>query len=196
MSHSPAPVMPVPLRLLRKLRTWISAWSEMPPAPEEAPAEGSGASRHSYGAVRILVADDNPMNLMVISAMLESRGIVPVLAADGAEAVALAREQHFDLVLMDLQMPILDGLDATSAIRRFEAGLALPAVPVVAYSGTLPRGGGLEKHGMSGVLNKPCAEQELDDCLVRWCPSYRAAPKLQGSAQAGKGWQIAHGNLG
>ena len=59
--------------------------------------------------------DDNPVNLMVISALLESRGLMPFLAADGAEAVALASGHHFDLILMDLQMPILDGLEATSA---------------------------------------------------------------------------------
>jgi len=81
----------------------------------------------------VLVVDDNPVNLMAISTPMESREILPVLAADGAEAVALTSELHFDLILMDLQMPILDGLAATSAIRRFESDFSKPAVPVVAY---------------------------------------------------------------
>jgi two-component system sensor histidine kinase BarA len=134
--------------------------------------------------VRVLVVDDNPLNLMVMSALLESRGLVPLLAADGAEAVALACEMHFDLILMDLQMPILDGLEATAAIRRFENSRSRPAVPVVAYSSVLPGRGILADHGMNGSLTKPCEDQDLEDCLVRWCPTYHSAPTVH----------VAHGD--
>jgi CheY-like chemotaxis protein len=123
----------------------------------------------------VLVVDDNPVNLMVISALIESRGLVPVLAADGAQAVTLACELHFDLILMDLQMPILDGLGATSAIRRFESSSSRPAVPVVAYSSSSPGASVLTTHGINGSLVKPCGDQELEECLVRWCPTYRPA---------------------
>ena len=129
----------------------------------------------SAARVCVLVVDDNPVNLMVISALMVSRGVVPVLAADGAEAVALACARRFDLILMDLQMPVMDGLAATSAIRRFESACAGPAVPVVAYSSTSPGGALLARHGFSGGLSKPCEDQDLEDCLVRWCPTYRAA---------------------
>ncbi len=128
-----------------------------------------------HGSVRVLVVDDNPVNLAVMSAQLASRGLVATLAADGAEAVARALELAFDLILMDLQMPVLDGLDATAAIRRFETGHARAEVPVLAYSNTLPGAGVLAAHGLNGTLAKPCADHELEDCLVRWCPLYQPA---------------------
>jgi CheY-like chemotaxis protein len=119
---------------------------------------------------------------------------VPLLAADGAEAVALACELHFDLILMDLQMPILDGLRATSAIRRFETDSSRPAVPVIAYANTSPGARVLAAHGINGSLSKPCGDQELDDCLARWCPTYRSAPPVPGIAHSG--WQPASRNPG
>ena len=90
----------------------------------------------------------------------------------GVETFPLACEMPFDLILMDLQMPILDGLEATAAIRRFESAGSRPAVPVVAYSSVFPGGGILVDHGMNGTLAKPCEDQDLEDCLVRWCPTY------------------------
>jgi CheY-like chemotaxis protein len=124
----------------------------------------------------VLVVDDNPVNLMLISALMEARGVLPLLAADGAEAAALACEMHFDLILMDLQMPILDGWEATAAIRRFESACSRPGVPVVAYSSTPPNARVVEARGMNGILAKPCSDQDLDDCLVRWCPGFHSEP--------------------
>ncbi|WP_158219882.1 response regulator [Ideonella sp. A 288] len=143
--------------------------------PDAAPAwDIAGASAQLGGSVRVLVVDDNPMNLTLMSALIESRGLVPVVAADGAEAVALACGLRFDLILMDLQMPILDGLGATSAIRRFEAHSSRAAVPVLAYSSAPPGANLLAAHGLNGSLNKPCELQELEDCLAQWCPAYRS----------------------
>ena len=73
-------------------------------------------------------------------------------------------------------MPILDGLAATLAIRQFESTTSRPAVPVLAFSSALPSGRVLAAHGINGSLVKPCEDQDLEDCLVDWCPSYRAAP--------------------
>lgn len=181
MSGIPAPA---PSGLLGILRCWLKARSrEIGPSSEVLPSQTGAPNAHSYGSVRVLVVDDNPVNLMVISALMEPRGLVLMLAADGAEAVALACELHFDLILMDLQMPILDGLRATSAIRRFETIRSRPAVPVVAYSSTSTGVGVLASHGLNGSLAKPCGDQELEDCLVRWCPTYRSAPAVRGAAQ-------------
>jgi CheY-like chemotaxis protein len=124
----------------------------------------------------VLVVDDNPVNLMVMTALLEPRGLDVTLAGDGAEAVALAAELHFDLILMDLQMPILDGFGATLQIRRQESSSSRPAVPVIAFSSGTPGTEALSAHGLSGCLVKPCAVDDLEDCLLRWCPTYRPAP--------------------
>jgi CheY-like chemotaxis protein len=170
----------------------MRAWStEVWQSSDELPSEGGGPDAFPNGAVRVLVVDDNPVNLMVISALMESKGLVPLLAADGAEAVALACELHFDLILMDLQMPILDGLGATAAIRRFESTCCRRAVPIVAYSGALPAADVLATHGMSGSLTKPCEAQDLEDCLVQWCPDYHAARSVRGVPSDHSVWQAA-----
>lgn len=138
--------------------------------------EPASRGRRRHASIRVLVADDCPVNLMVISAQLEAKGLSPLLAENGTEAVALACASHFDLILMDLQMPVLGGLEAAAAIRRFECTGALPAVPIIAYTSTSPTPDVLSGHGMSGRLAKPCTEQDLEDCLLRWCPAYGSAP--------------------
>jgi two-component system, sensor histidine kinase and response regulator len=189
---TPVPGSPGPSGLLGVFSSWLKARArEIRPSSEDLPSETGAPKRPSYGPVRVLVVDDNPVNLMVISALLESRGLVPLLAADGAEAVAFACELDFDLILMDLQMPILDGFGATSAIRRFETHSSRPAVPIVAYSSLSPAAPDLAAHGMNGNLPKPCGDEELEDCLVRWCPTYRSAPAMRGFAHDNSGWQPA-----
>jgi len=194
MNHVSAPGSPATTRLLGVLRAWLQGRStEFWRSVENVSDDTAVPVVHDYGPVRVLVVDDNPVNLMVVSALMEARGFVPLLASDGAEAVALACELHFDLILMDLQMPILDGLGATAAIRRFEADASRPAVPVIAYSGLSPGQAALTAKGMNGSLNKPCDDQELEDCLVRWCPTYRPAPDpvRLGAANDPEGWQAA-----
>ena len=193
MSSLHAPGSPAPRGFLGVLRSWLLARpSAENLSPAEFTTEVEAAGNHPHGPTRVLVVDDNPVNLMVMSELLASRGVVPWLAADGAEALSLVCELPFDLVLMDLQMPVLDGLAATSAIRRFEIQHSRPAVPVVAYSSLAPRAGVLAAHGLNGILNKPCEDHELEDCLVQWCPTYRVAPALH-ETEHGDGhavWQL------
>ena len=158
--------------LLGDVRAWLTRRSrdiwQHPGAP---PQTGRWRPGHAPVATRVLVADDDPVSLMLISALMESRGVLPLLAGDGAEALALASELTFDLILMDLQMPVLDGVAATLAIRQMEQRLARPPVPVVAFSSLSPSDSFLAAHGLNGSLRKPCCGQELDACLARWCPS-------------------------
>lgn len=131
----------------------------------------------SEAGPRVLVVDDNPVNRMLAAEMLALWGIEPLLAVDGSEAVALASELSLELILMDLQMPVLDGLGATRQIRQFELERARPRVPIVAYTAApffTPR---LcpEHFGLDGVLTKPCEAHELHECLLRWCPATTVA---------------------
>ncbi len=119
--------------------------------------------------VSVLVVDDNPVNLLLVSEMLSWWGIKAMLADDGADAVALAYAQRLDLILMDLQMPVLDGLGATRQIRRFEQEHNLPRVPVVAYTTSAMSWKVLEDFGLDDVLEKPCGLPALQECLQQWC---------------------------
>lgn len=126
---------------------------------------------------RVLVVDDNPVHRILTSEMLALLGIEALLAVDGREAVALACKRPLALILMDLQMPVLDGLGATRQIRRFELEQDRPRVPIVAYtSGAYGSGRmSLQDFGLDGVLAKPCEAHELHECLLRWCPASTVA---------------------
>lgn len=134
---------------------------------------------------RVLVVDDNRINRLVTAEMLSMWGITPMQAADGAEAVALACSHEFDLILMDLQMPVLDGLAATAQIRRFEIEQSIRRAPVVAYT-TSPVNGSepvLRACGMDAVLDKPCSAETLHACLCRWFPPMAGVDRLPARAR-------------
>jgi CheY-like chemotaxis protein len=86
------------------------------------------------GQLRVLAAEDNPTNQLVLKTLLAQAGIDVHVVGDGEAAVAAWRDGAWDLVLMDLQMPVLDGLAATRAIRRLEAAEGLPRTPIVAVT--------------------------------------------------------------
>ena len=123
----------------------------------------------------VMVVDDNPVNLMLASEMLLCFGLSPMLAADGAEAVELAGEVRLDLILMDIQMPVLDGIAATRQIRRLEREHRRARVPVVAYTSSAPALRVLQDAGIDDVLDKPCNIAELQACLECWCPLLSAS---------------------
>jgi CheY-like chemotaxis protein len=107
----------------------------------------------------------------MVASALSVWGIVPMQAADGAEAVALAGGHRFGLILMDLDMPVLGGLAATEQIRRFEVDRSLQRASVVAYSSS-PLGDDpalLRASGFDAALKKPCNLHALQACLTRWC---------------------------
>ena len=119
----------------------------------------------------VLVADDSPANRMVAFELLSGMGIKPLLAADGAEAVALAGEVPLSLILMDLEMPVLDGCAATWEIRHFEREHARRRVPVVAYTSVdlAADQTRLREIGIDAVLPKLGDAQAFRDCVMHWC---------------------------
>ena len=112
---------------------------------------------------RILVADDNRVNRMVISKILSRMGCEIKFATNGVEAVELESSWSPDLILMDVRMPEMDGMDATRAIRAKERELSLPKRPIIGLSAnamTEHRQAGLAS-GMCGYLAKPIKKSEL-----------------------------------
>jgi CheY-like chemotaxis protein len=117
--------------------------------------------------------------------MLARYGVAPFVAEDGAQAVALACGQDFDLILMDLNMPVLDGLAATKQIRRYEHEHDTVRAPVLAYTSQLLDADLLRDCGVDGVLEKPCSDSALQACLLRWCvPRSRVGSGISSTANA------------
>lgn len=145
------------------------------PAARVAPAEPPQAHEALDGGIRVLVVDDTPVNLMVTSELLSRCGVQPLLASSGAQAVALAGEHKLDLILMDLQMPVVDGFAATRQIRREERERSRRRVPVLAFSTSAATDAVLGDSGLDGLLKKPCEPADLRACLLRWCPAWTGA---------------------
>jgi CheY-like chemotaxis protein len=138
-----------------------------PPCPALAASETCGGPRRL--GLGVLVVDDDPANLAFADDSLRSLGIAPTLAKNGAEAVALAAARTFDLILMDLQMPVLDGLAATKRIRADEHERSAARAPVLAYTGCAFDERLLRDCGLDGLLDKPCSARAFQDCVLRWC---------------------------
>lgn len=143
-------------------------------APFEQVMEGPGPDREAPAAapdetrrLRILAADDNPTNRLVLQALLEPAGVELVQVEDGEQAVAMAREGGFDLILMDIQMPRLSGLDATSAIRDLEARRGVVRTPILALTANVMSHQVAEYHraGMDGCIAKPVQAERLYEAL-------------------------------
>jgi len=112
--------------------------------------------------LRILLAEDNAVNQRLAVRLLEKRGHVVTLATDGLEALRALEEEHFDLILMDLQMPHMGGIEATTAIRAREisTGAHIPIVAMTAHAMTGDRERCMEA-GMDGYLSKPIKAELL-----------------------------------
>lgn len=121
--------------------------------------------------LRILLVDDCRLQQLLGSALLSHWGIQPQLASDGLEAVLMAGEQRFDLILMDIQMGVLDGVAASKRIRQNERRHGGDEVPIVAYTAE-PLGASERAWadaGISAALGKPCQPAEMGECLKQWC---------------------------
>jgi len=128
--------------------------------------------------LRILLAEDNPVNQRLASRLLEKRGHSVVVAGNGREALEVLEKEYFDLVFMDVQMPVMDGFEATAAIRKKEgdSGIHLPVVALTAHA----MKGDREKclaGGMDGYLTKPIQPQELDELLQSYIARRAETPE-------------------
>jgi CheY-like chemotaxis protein/HPt (histidine-containing phosphotransfer) domain-containing protein len=145
--------------------SFFTAESLSTPAPQQ-------ESRQSFDGYRILIVDDNIVNQQVALHILEKLGCHADIACNGQEAVNMHAERQYDLILMDCQMPVLDGYQATKAIRAQEAenGLHTPIVAVTAFTMQGERDQCLAA-GMDDFLAKPVRLGTLRDALGRWLHS-------------------------
>jgi CheY-like chemotaxis protein/anti-sigma regulatory factor (Ser/Thr protein kinase) len=150
---------------------WFTAVFKKPPVAPPIPAEMPGLPRERperrtpeprTRPVRVLVAEDNVVNQLLASRILEKAGHSVAIANNGREVLAWLQTEAFDMVLMDVQMPVMDGLEATRAIRRSEAGKGthLPIIAMTAHAMTGDRKACLAA-GMDDYISKPIRPAEL-----------------------------------
>ena len=135
--------------------------------------DDSSAGNYSRG--RVLVADDNAVNQLLAEAMLAMLGYATTLVADGGAALEQLSAAQYDAVLMDCEMPILDGLDATRRLRASEQGARrTPVIGLTAHASAEARAACLAA-GMDDFLGKPYTLDELAAVLARWTTSAQPA---------------------
>jgi hypothetical protein len=120
-----------------------------------------------------LLAEDEPVNRIVARARLEDLGLVVDEAMDGAEALQSAQRQHYDLIMMDMQMPNLNGIDATRAIRADSLNMATPILALTANAFQEDRERCLAA-GMNDHIAKPIDPGRLVETLLHWLTQSRA----------------------
>jgi len=160
--------LPLPLRTSH-LRTLLEGHRGSLPAP--AAPEPVAAAPEAFASMRVLLAEDNLVNQRVAVAVLKKLGVAPALAENGLEACAAAEREPFDLILMDCQMPEMDGFEATRRIREREGGARrTPILAMTANAMPGDRERCLEA-GMDDYLAKPIAIRDLKHALQRWLPN-------------------------
>lgn len=115
---------------------------------------------------KVLVAEDYEDTRSLMRFLLESFGYQVLEAADGQEAVNCAKTEHPDLVLMDISMPVMDGLTATQMIRKFDRGAYLPIIAVTAYGDSYYRKA--IEAGCDDLINKPLDFDNLEPVLNQY----------------------------
>jgi two-component system sensor histidine kinase BarA len=145
-----------PRHLLRRTLLGVMETGSVPAPAWQAPA-----------GMRVLIAEDNAVNRRVLLALLTDMGVDAEAVENGAKAVTRAATGRFDLIIMDLQMPVLDGLQAAAHIRRQESLRGLPIVALTASASPSQMRLGAEDGNFDALLTKPVSQKRLAEVLTR-----------------------------
>lgn len=135
-----------------------------------APKPDAAAPDQLVGHWPVLLVEDNPVNQKLALAVLQKRGYQVTLAQNGQEAVDSWQAQRFAVVLMDMQMPVMDGIEATQAIRQLEAAQGRQRTPIIAMTANAMEGDRQRclHAGMDDYIPKPIKMALLYDKLTQW----------------------------
>ena len=152
------------------LRDCLQRWHQGAPAKQ--PMDRALPIAPTRVTGRVLLVEDNSVNREVATGMLELLGYQVDCAENGRQALEIAAAGSYDAVLMDCQMPVMDGFTATSHMREREQQQHHARIPIIALTANAM--GGDREHcltaGMDDYLSKPFTQQSLSDILIRWCP--------------------------
>ncbi len=147
---------------LRLRRVMDAPALESPPAPS-----AQAVLARDFAGTRVLLVDDDPVNREVMTFLLEAAGLAPESASNGREAVAMARTGGYGLILMDVQMPGMNGVEATRAIRELPDMAWIPILAVTAHAFDEDRNNFLAA-GMDDHITKPTTSNQLCSIVLRW----------------------------
>ena len=147
----------------------VKSTAEKKPFPEEITTD---IEKKTLDAPQVLVAEDNPINQKLIKIVLERFGLEVTLANNGEEALNARKEKNYDLIFMDIQMPVMGGVDSTHHILEYEKENSLSHIPIVALTANaLP--GDREKYmaeGMDEYATKPLDLKVIEKLVAEYCP--------------------------
>ncbi|MEX2961426.1 response regulator [Microbulbifer sp. TYP-18] len=146
--------------LLRALRRTL-------PQQNQARVNGDSPPLPWPSTPRVLAVDDYEANRTLVAELLRTQGIEPVVAASGEEAIDLCHQQTFDLIFMDIQMPGMNGIEATSRIRKRETSGRTPIIALTAHAGSEEKAR-LLSAGLDDYMSKPVTEAQLTHTIKRW----------------------------
>jgi signal transduction histidine kinase/HPt (histidine-containing phosphotransfer) domain-containing protein/BarA-like signal transduction histidine kinase len=162
------------------------ARGHVPPAASPADDGPPPAIVERLRGKRVLVAEDNDVAAEITRELLVDAGALPEMVRDGREAVVAMEPGHFDLVLMDLQMPVMDGYAATRAIRRQPLGRSVPVLALSANTGAEVSARCTDA-GMDGLLSKPLVPRKFYEALLGHLDAGPAGPDAAGKPAASAG---------
>jgi len=142
----------------------VDVFAKSNPEQQRAPSTNGGPSARP---LRVLVAEDNEVNAMVAEGLLIAMSLRPEFAINGREAVEMAAAKTFDAILMDCQMPEVDGYEATRQIRTAERGHRVPIIAMTAYAMPGDRERAIQA-GMDDYLSKPLRQEDVKAVIERW----------------------------